>query len=385
MALRANRRALTAAARAAVGTATPFYAFDPRAARDNARVWKREAAESDVFEVFYPYKCNRCSCVIELFARESLGAEVSTGPDLDSALALGIRGERLVVSGPAKTRRMLDHAIGSGAWLVADGERDAAAILERSRALGRRPRYLVRLRVAAAEPSQADFGFGAAEAVRLARALIHDRRPLPEGIAFHLGTGLEADAPYLGALRETASLSAALRSAGVPVRVVDVGGGFAARGEARRDSLGRPRRPPRSVPARVRELSRALRAAVPGARGFLEPGRALVSDAFHLVTRVVRVRGSRVYLDASRMSHAFFVPRGRHPFIAVPRRAGSRRRSIAGPLPSHLDLFSEGEAVGKPREGDILVIGSVGAYNLIQASAWAGPVPEVVEVGRRRR
>jgi hypothetical protein len=45
-----------------------------------------------------------------------------------------------------------------------------------------------------------------------------------------------------------------------------------------------------------------------------------------------------------------------------------------------LDLLGAGERIGRPREGDLLLIASVGAYNLIAANAWAGPLPEVIEI-----
>jgi len=125
------------------------------------------------------------------------------------------------------------------------------------------------------------------------------------------------------------------------------------------------------------------RRSVPGARLFLEPGRAVASDAFHLVTRVVRTTERRVYVDASRMGHAFFVPRGRHAFWPVPRRPGPGALEVRGPLPTNLDLFSAAERIGRPREGDLLVIGSVGAYNLITANGWSGGVPVVLEMEAR--
>jgi diaminopimelate decarboxylase len=164
--------------------------------------------------------------------------------------------------------------------------------------------------------------------------------------------------------------------------VLNVGGGFAALREERRSLSGRSEGRPASAEEYLGAIRRAAREAlpVPGVRLFAEPGRAIASDAFHLVTRVLRVVGRRVYVDASRMAHAYFVPRGRHPFLPVPRRPGSGKSEIAGPLPVDLDRLSNGETIGRPREGDLLVIGAVGAYNLIAANAWAGSVPPVFEV-----
>ena len=145
-------------------------------------------------------------------------------------------------------------------------------------------------------------------------------RPLPEGLAFHLGTGLASPAslrrrdprggtPGRRARRPAASPSESWMSAAASRPAC----------EARRDARGRVRGRPASPEAFLRAIRSALRRSVPGARLLLEPGRAVASDAFHLVTRVVRTTARRVYVDASRMSHAFFVPRGHHVFRPIPQ------------------------------------------------------------------
>ena len=45
-----------------------------------------------------------------------------------------------------------------------------------------------------------------------------------------------------------------------------------------------------------------------------------------------------------------------------------------------LDVLAKSEAIGEPREGDLLLIESVGAYNLNASNEWAGPRAEVVEI-----
>ncbi len=291
----------------------------------------------------------------------------------------------MLFQGPAKSPAALDAALLARAWLVADSVEDAEAILERSRALGPSPslapRYLLRFRSASSEPSQRGFGLTAGGVAAFAARVVREAAPPPEGLAFHLGTGLASPAPYVAAIREAGRLAEVLGGLGVAVRVLDAGGGFAARREARRDARGRVRGRAATPEAFLRAIRAAARRSVPlqGVRLFVEPGRAIASDAFHLVTRVLRRTERRVYVDASRMAHAFFVPRGRHAFRPVPRRPGRGDVEVRGPLPTNLDLFAARVAIGRPRAGDLLVIESVGAYNLIAANAWSGGVPEVVE------
>jgi diaminopimelate decarboxylase len=82
------------------------------------------------------------------------------------------------------------------------------------------------------------------------------------------------------------------------------------------------------------------------------------------------------------MAHGFFVARGSHPIEFIPRRRGRRETIvIAGPLGTDLDVFVRHTVAVPPREGDRIVIGAVGAYNLIAANEWAGPIPPVLTAG----
>ena len=373
-----RRRLIRRAVEAARGRSTPFYLFDRRAALASARRWKAEAGPSA--EIFYPWKCNREPDLIRLLASEGLGAEVNALSDLETALERRDLGpERVILQGPAKETRAIDIALASGVRLVADSAEDASAILARSRAVGAPPAYFLRLRPRAAEDSQSRFGLPPREAYALCRELARRKATPPRGLAFHLGTGIPSPAPYVAAIREAGNLATALAGLGIAVGALDAGGGFAAAGEARLDSRGRPRGPAATPERFLSVIRAALERSFPGARLLIEPGRAIVADAFHLVTRVVRAGGRRLYVDSSRLSHALFVPRGRHAFAPVPRRPGGPPLEIAGPLPVDLDVLAAKAPVGRPREGDLIVIASVGAYNLIAANEWAGPKPEVVE------
>ena len=338
------RRLRSAALRAARGRETPFYLFDREAARSRMRRL-REAAGPDAV-LFYPWKCNRHTALLDLAGAEGCGAEVTAAEDLAAALRRS-DGDRVLYQGPAKTERSLDRALAAGTWLVADSEQDAEAILARARAVGAAPRYLLRFRARAAESSQRAFGLAPSRAAGLCARLAREGRPLPSGLAFHLGTGLLSARPFVSAVREAARLAGKLRRVGIPVEVLNVGGGFPARGEVRRDT--HPRKSPATAESLVGAILSATRRApeLRDAQLFFEPGRAVAADAFHLVTRVIRVTPGRIYVDASRMSHAFFVAWGRHAWLPIPRRPGDGAVEIAGPLPVDIDRLAR-ERIGRP-------------------------------------
>jgi len=169
--------------------------------------------------------------------------------------------------------------------------------------------------------------------------------------------------------------------------VIDAGGGFSSPGESRFDDRGRAPRSRWTDPsAIVSALEREVQRRIGAVELWIEPGRALVAEAFSLVTRVVQIRSDRtVFVDGSRMAHAFFVARGVHPLTAIPSRRGKRRTfAVAGPLGTDLDVLVRRTVGVAPLVGDLVVFGAVGAYNLIAANAWAGPVPPVVEMGARK-
>ena len=366
---------LAAAAALARERATPFYLFDAAEAARRARAWAALASGAAPVEAFYPYKCNRHPRLRAIAAEAGLGAEVTAPVDLESALA-ALPGSRVVLQGPSPSSGALDRALAAGALVGVDGPEDAEALLARARAVGASPRYLLRLRPSSARAEQAAFGMPARGLVALARRIVRGKGPAPEGIAFHLGTRIGSAAPFIAAVREAAGAAEALADGGAPVRVLDVGGGFPSVLEASAGRAGGGEEARRVADEVRREAARRF----PAARVLAEPGRAIAADAFHLVARVVGVRGRSVRLDASRMSHAFFVPRGRHAFLVRPLRGATAPASeIRGPLAVGLDAFSAAERVGRPRAGDLVVIAGVGAYNLIAANEWAGSLPETVE------
>ena len=380
-----------------------FYLFSEERLRQNARrALAAVARQLPGGDVVYALKANGHPRVLEILGEEKMGAEVVSSRELGAAARAGFPGERTVMNGPGKSDAWLREAVGRGALVQVDSASEATALAQVAAAGGRTARAGLRV---TANGCSAAFGLdpsgpGFRDALQALRASSLVRI---ESLSAHIGTGVTSAEPYRILARRLASLRRSLRGQGIDLSTLDLGGGFAVCSEVRYpeasfDSLaaGSPMAvPPPDAIASFEDIVAAVGdelRADPPARVLLEPGRLLVSDAFHLVARVVRLKeeaGVRfAVLEASRVQNALFVGRGWHEIVhaARPQAPDHGVYTVVGPLPASFDVFAHARPLPRLAEGDALVVCDVGAYNLSAQSGWSfEPVPVVSVQGGRAR
>ncbi|HUC10306.1 MAG TPA: type III PLP-dependent enzyme [Stellaceae bacterium] len=210
--------------------------------------------------------------------------------------------------------------------------------------------------------------FGAApdNAARLLRAA----RPYAArlGITFHVGSQCLDPAAYTRALALAGEVIAV---AGVPVEIVDVGGGFPVR---------YPDMTPPPLAAFIDAIELGAAALPSGIRLWAEPGRALVADGGSVVAQVQLRRDNALYVndgvygnlsDAGALGFCFPVrrvrlgdsgePAGLADFILFGPTCDSADR-MKGPFRLPTDM----------REGDWIEFGQLGAYGACLSSRFNG-------------
>ncbi len=128
--------------------------------------------------------------------------------------------------------------------------------------------------------------FGAAPAV--AAALLRAARPHTArlGLSFHVGSQCLDPLAWRSAL---ALAGQVIRAAGVPLEVIDVGGGF---------PVSYPEMVPPPLGAFIAEIEAGCdRLGLPDARLLAEPGRALVAGGASVVVQVQSRRGEALYIN----------------------------------------------------------------------------------------
>jgi ornithine decarboxylase len=188
------------------------------------------------------------------------------------------------------------------------------------------------------------------------------------GLTFHVGSQCLDPGAYESALTICAGI---LARAGVPVPVVDVGGGFPA-------AYVGTEAPPLSAFVAAIRAGLARLPADPGRAVFCEPGRALVAEACSLVVKVEFRRGHRLYLNDGAYGSLADMKLFRTVYpvrLLRPGGAGGKPASFAlfGPTCDSYDSLPGTSPLPEDvREGDWIEFGQIGAYSNVLQTRFNG-------------
>ena len=360
---------------------TPLYVYDLDLI--GRRVDALRAVLPPRFRLAFAVKANPALAVVAYLAHRGVGADIASGGELETVLRAGFAPVAIAMTGPGKTEEELTAAVAAGLGAITVESPGELRRLEATAArLGRRQPILLRLSVSEeAEFEQirliggADGKFGmplddlrgaagyAAASPHLELLGVH---------AFGASNLRDADrlADHVGRLVAIGRDVAA--EAGIPLRLVDAGGGLGipyADGERPLDLA--------LLGSRLAALNAVWEADATLAQMevLLEPGRFLVGPAGAYVARVVDVKGSPsspvVILDGG-INHALrpALVRQEQRLEVLSSDAASRDRvpvTVAGPLCTGIDVFSNATLLPRPQVGDLVALLDAGAYGFTES------------------
>jgi ornithine decarboxylase len=326
--------------------------------------------------VYYAMKCNPHP---EVLARlHALGSrfEVASASELDALVAVGVDPAQALFSNPVKPVSHIERGHAAGVWQYAFDSLDEVTKLR-----DRAPGAAVIVRLAArhtrsAVPSEGKFGVDANSAVALMLAA-RDHGLIPYGVAFHVGSQMLSPQAWRTPLRAVGRVLDGLAAQGVRLEMVNLGGGFPARYNTAP--------PPLAEYAAV--ISAGLAELPYPVQAVIEPGRAVVAEAGTLTATVIGTAtraGERwIHLDVGAfngmMESLETNNRLRFP-ISDSRNSPVRDRfNLTGPTCDSQDtILFDVELSADLVTGDLVHIGSTGAYTTVYASTFNGfDVPTV--------
>ncbi|MEX1169628.1 MAG: alanine racemase [Chloroflexota bacterium] len=379
---------------------TPYYAYDLDVVTRQAEALR--AVLPPVVDVAYAVKANPALAVVAHLGQLGLGADVASAGELEIAHRAGIAPDRIVMTGPGKRDDELEDAVTRGIRAITVESPGELARLEAIAARYGRVQPVM-LRAAVSEDVRLErvrlvgddgagkFGMDSGDLVDAARMASRSRHLDLVGLhAFGASNILDASA-LLGHVEATVRTARRLAlSVGAPLRLIDAGGGLGIPYEPHEESLDL-----RRLGAGLWDLTARWEddPILAGVRLLLEPGRFLVGPAGAYVARVVdrkTVAGTTVVVLDGGVHHLLRPALVGQEHRVRPVGAGAEATgggrvvavTVAGPLCSGLDVFSQSAVMRPPEVGELVAVLDVGAYGFTESMPLflSHPVPAEVAI-----
>ena len=366
---------------------TPLYVYDLAWIRRRVGIF-RDAFAAVKPLIAYSVKANGNLTLLRELAALGCGADITSGGELFRARSAGIEQEMIVFAGVGKSEEEIEFALDEEIYAFnVESRSELERIDSIAQRKGVRAQFGVRVNpnVLAATPhkytatghSDTKFGVPWDEARALYFWALERDSLDPIGINVHIGSQIVDIEPYVLALDRVLGVVDDLVAQGVPLKYLDIGGGFGI-------SYGQGAE--LDIEALADEI--VPRVAHSGLRLILEPGRSLVAEAGVFLTEVQYLKDSGpktfVIVDGGmseliRPSHYG----GYHEIEAVGAIDGRAQAvvDVVGPVCETGDFLALDRSMPVPLEGELLAVRAAGAYGFTMASNYNGrPRPAEVLV-----
>ncbi len=352
---------------------TPLYVYSKQAILSRYQAYESGFGDFP-HQICYAVKANSNLSILRLLAEAGAGFDIVSGGELFRVIQAGGDPGKVVFSGVGKTREEIEYALESGIHSFnCESEAELSLISSIAARLNQTARIALRVNPhvdAATHPyistglRDHKFGIDITEVEALyQRALALPSLQL-EGVSAHIGSQLLDTKPLLEALEALLALIARLRTAGVPITHLDIGGG-----------LGVPYRDGQVEPIVADHLAAVCaRCAGLGLTLMTEPGRSIVGPAGVLLTRVLNRKKTEtkefVIVDAAMNDLIRPALYQAHHDIVPLRKSfpGTFVADVVGPVCESGDFFARDREMAQCLPGDFLALVTAGAYGFVLSS-----------------
>jgi diaminopimelate decarboxylase len=357
---------------------TPFYCYSTATLERHVKVFSDAFADMDAL-VCYAMKANSNQAVLTTIARAGAGVDVVSEGELRRALAAGIPANRIMFSGVGKTRPEMDHALEVGIYCFnVESEPELEVLNERALLMGKRAPVSFRVNPDVDARTHHKISTGKKEnkfgiSFERARAVYQHAAALPgievTGIDMHIGSQITELQPFDDAFKLLKELVETLRADGHRIEHVDIGGG-----------LGIPYKLDNDLPPLPDEYAAIVKGQLKGldCRIVTEPGRLIVGNAGILVTEVIYVKdgGDKTFVIVDAAMNDLIRPtlyeawHEIQPVVISAANAPRIKADVVGPVCETGDYLALDREMSMPKAGELLAVGSAGAYGAVQAGTY---------------
>jgi len=375
----------------AASVGTPFYCYSTATLTRHFTLFD-EALHGMDHLVCFAMKSNSNLAVLKLIGDLGAGIDVVSMGEYLKARAAGVPGERIVFSGVGKTREEMRTALSGGIrQFNVESEPELEALNEVAISMGVKAPIAIRVNPDVDAKTHAKIATGKSEnkfgiPIKAAREVYARAAKMKgidvAGIDVHIGSQLTQLEPFELAFTKVAELTEVLRSDGINIRRLDLGGG-----------LGIPYERSNEAPPLPMEYGDVIRKTVGhlGCEIEIEPGRLISGNAGVMVSSVIYLKHGegRDFLIIDAAMNDLIRPsmyEAHHDIVPVVEPSAASEKTtydIVGPVCETGDTFAKAREMTALGPDDLVAFRSAGAYGAVMASEYNSRplIPEVLVNG----
>ncbi|MCC7429662.1 alanine racemase [bacterium] len=343
-------------------------------------------------QISYSFKTNYLSGICAVLQNEGAFAEVVSIFEYEIAQRLNFKGDKIIFNGPDKSKSSLELAVANKSVINVDSFEEIYLLEEIAKERNEEIEIGVRLNMELNYPPWSRFGFNyengqAYEAIK--RAELNGLLKVV-GLMVHAGTYVDDVQVYQKmALKYVEFYRIIHERLGITLKYLDIGGGFATINTLHQSWLPATQTCPgfddyaeAICPILLNGITQL---GVNPPKLFMEPGRALVDEAMHLITSVISTKrlstGEKgIVVDAGinlLSSNQWY----RYE-MQVTQECGTmvENTNVYGNLCMNIDILRNAVPLPSLRRGDSIIIKNVGAYNFSQSLQFIQFRPAIVMI-----
>lgn len=364
---------------------TPCYVYSHRTLIRHFHAFD-DAFKNVPHVVAYAMKANSNIAILKLLAKEGSGADIVSGGELFRALKAGVPSNKIVFAGVGKSPEEIRYALESEILMFNVESPDELQLMnEVAKTTGRQAPVALRINpdidpqthpYISTGLKKSKFGIAADQALKefeLARQLSHVD---VVGVHCHIGSQLTQVTPFVDAIKKVLDLIQALKSQGLDIRYMNIGGGL---GITYSDE----------TPPHPNELAAAISPLLQKTpcQIIMEPGRSIAGNAGVLVTKVLynKTGSNKHFIIVDAAMNDLLRPslyEAHHDIQPVLKNESAPVNTVdvVGPICESGDFLAKDRKMPQAQSGDLLAVMSAGAYGFTMASNYNSrpKIPEVL-------
>lgn len=353
---------------------TPFYFYDLDLLRRTLGIYKSQIGKYG-YNAHYALKANANDRILDLIREYGLGADCVSGNEVKLAVRSGFDPQKIVYAGVGKSDKEIRTALRAGIFSFnCESVPEIRIINDLAAAAGCKAKISIRVnpdidahthKYISTGLKENKFGISPWAFQDIADLLPECRNIELIGLHFHVGSQITELPVFALLCRRIEELQQWFIEHRIPIRNLNLGGGL---GVNYQDPIADPI-------AHFAEYFKVIHDNLvvrPGQQIHFEPGRALVAQCGHLISRVLYVKVGKekkfAILDAGMndlIRPALY--QAHHDIENLSSGGRKLRYDVVGPVCESSDCWGRKRMLSTCRRGDLIAIHSAGAYGQVMA------------------